>query len=1832
MTRTGNGWTRWAACALVAVGLAGGACAESLKKGDESAWTKTVTVTRGEEHTFWVTGLSPDTGVFSLSVEAEYSYKEDGEKYEDFISASESTEEMDADGNITALYCLLTAEDWEFVPTSVKSVKFTVTVDGFYDEDVKANNTFTFGHAKGRDNYPGAQKPTIPVGHPDSPASLAVKETSDPMGGRGTMACSFEAPDEYAFADYTIRLTLKKGRRYYLGADVPDAADVVCTATVGGVETNLLADAAVYSDWSDCATAFTFVSPLDGPAVLTVSGGADFVLYHAVLPARAPADHPFADLAVGEASAEFAPGRENDPASGAWDGVIDEKLFRITGYKKGDALVFSTEGASCDLLARLYDAKGTILAENVRQADGVPDVRLAWTATAAYAANSALYVGVCQRLAEGVEPADGAAVVLRAERVELAEGAATPLAAVPAAEAGDPCEAEGATPSAVCALGADAWANTFVLAARAGVTYHVKAAFADGGAPNGNVLAAEVYTLAGTRRTPLTEKANGLAGDLDPAADGWLSFTPSAHGNVYLDVSVADRPQGYGSGRGLPFGPYALVATATTADGALGILEAPMKGAGADLMGWKILSGPGVVAAKEPFYAAGAGALVPAGVYTLVAREVKDFAKPDAKGYATVTVTAGTTPSAAPIYKYTDTADPLDDEPDAKAKHPTLNRAYAPTKLAPTAAKAVSAARSLWRGENGAKDDVDWFTLSGAEGSYYRFALSGVEGAPQLAVFGPDSWTNACAYVLERDPAKAVQICASQKGTYYVRVAQADAANPVDSAYTLTASMATPGVVKLAKTALAVKDSAGWADVSVSRTGKDGRVRVAFRTEGAQSGKDGAYYYPTNGVLEWKDGDSKAKTVRVRLVPDAAWHDACAVKLVLSAIGEEDDDFQTGGEYVAAFPVDKKTGETLDTATITVTSAAKATPGTVQVAGAATPKKPTLDVTAGEAVTITLERTGGADGLVAVTATTVKGTANKTAGLDYEEASETFTWADGETGAKTFTVATKAVAGDYTAKKTFTVKLAAKTGKDAAGTAYARPTLAAASVTVNLLNEKFSAAMADFAKALPKDGGVAIKEGKSGTWFVAADGSFFAPAPADLTFTLDGPGRFTYRAAGEATNAVVYVAAGKKPVTVKGVTGIDAYVWEPLPAATPLAPTRDKAVLRAGEATLAFARTDGVAYRVYLLNAATRGAKLGDAATEVAAPYAATLEANAKYTWRVDSFFEGGPVTNTAKTAWAFTTLGADAPATPVAGGTDAWGEEVAYDPAAAAATNIALRVGVKAEIEVADTNAASVKAVAGALPTGLKVEQDRASKVWYVRGVPTKAGAFEALVQATYKGGRATAPGTTTALGFEVAPLGLAAGTFNGLATTFDTTNGAARLASVALTAAATGKLSAKVQIAGKSYTFTDAGYDYAEQDADGTVRLHAALAHVAKVGSGRDAVTVTNTLACALLASSTNAAAAWRDEPEVSIEMSALPDAKGSGFQEGVWYAGTIVRDGSKTTDRAELAAWQAEAAAFAGYYTVSLPAVDAFEGLPRGSGYLTLTLDAKGKARIAGALADGTKYAGSATVSLASEDGAEMARVPVFAAKATTAFGGWLTLRMGADGVPVVAASFIGDELVWANDDAKATRDGEEGYEILLHPVGGWYDTVSNLQRAYLESDLSVALPEGDEALEEIRELTGLPDGYEFTARPDGTPVTLNGDKMEVEKQKFATGADRLKDWEASVNAANVKITFNRKTGLVSGSFDLWYEGVNEKTGKTEQKSIAGLKHAGVVLLARDPDDGALDEDVLSSGYFLVPLKVTDETGARPTTRTWNASYRFDVNAVWSARDWRDAPAGE
>jgi hypothetical protein len=306
--------------------------------------------------------------------------------------------------------------------------------------------------------------------------------------------------------------------------------------------------------------------------------------------------------------------------------------------------------------------------------------------------------------------------------------------------------------------------------------------------------------------------------------------------------------------------------------------------------------------------------------------------------------------------------------------------------------------------------------------------------------------------------------------------------------------------------------------------------------------------------------------------------------------------------------------------------------------------------------------------------------------------------------------------------------------------------------------------------------------------------------------------------------------------------------------------------------------------------------------------------------------------------------------------------------------------------------------------------------------------------------------------------------------------------------------------------------------------------------------------------------------------------------------------------------------------------------------------MTLDAKGKAKFTGYLADGTSYSASSVAAylVGAGDNARL-RVPLYACSAASTkpyvFGGWLELRnrkvkevvgdkIETVSVPVVYCNSPDMDLFWANDNPQSTRDGEYGYQIALYPSGGWYDTVKNLQAWYLHYDFSVDMPDAAEDLAELART--LPEGYDFAAKalPGGQTVDVVGDKVSIEAQKLVKGADKLNDWNLSTNAANVKVNFTRATGIVSGTFDLWYEGYNAN-GTWEQTSTLykSLKHYGVFVPYRW-DDGILEDDVWTTGFFLAPQKIKyHDAKGKEQTRTWNGSYRFDIKAVKAERDWSE-----
>lgn len=473
--------------------------------------------------------------------------------------------------------------------------------------------------------------------------------------------------------------------------------------------------------------------------------------------------------------------------------------------------------------------------------------------------------------------------------------------------------------------------------------------------------------------------------------------------------------------------------------------------------------------------------------------------------------------------------------------------------------------------------------------------------------------------------------------------------------------------------------------------------------------------------------------------------------------------------------------------------------------------------------------------------------------------------------------------------------------------------------------------------------------------------------------------------------------------------------------------------------------------------------------------------------------------------------------------------------------------------------------------------------------------------------------------------------------------TNGLPQLASVTLTSKTASKttkgvttvtdtLSAKVAVAGKTYTFkndTKTDPQPWEDAEDGFKQV--TLRQIQKVGK----VPYTNELTLVVKDGLTTNGTDWVAAGGTAELVMNVPDAKGSGVQEEIRYAGDIYRQNAKIQEYFNVVT------NFTGYYTMALVSegVGAGDGLPDGNGYLAITVDNKGTAKVAGLLADGTKVSLSVTAAALKEDsGSEIGysmHLPIFVAKSPYCFGG--TLRLSAKPgktLPNKAFEIVVDStkpLVWNNDNAKLTYYNDEGWRLLCDPCGGWYDTVFNLQAYYLNYAFEVGCADITEFPTEL-----LATGYAINTdvQPNGRPVDLVNDAFSVEKKKMVK-AGKLYDLLNSVNPCNVQVKLARATGLVSGSFSLW----SQSEDGTKQKEISGIKHNGILILSRD-ELSPLGEDVAAAGFCQGKVTVLDEVpgSTRTTKRSWTYSLPFNLIAVdqgevdWWADDWGERPEEE
>ncbi len=190
-----------------------------------------------------------------------------------------------------------------------------------------------------------------------------------------------------------------------------------------------------------------------------------------------------------------------------------------------------------------------------------------------------------------------------------------------------------------------------------------------------------------------------------------------------------------------------------------------------------------------------------------------------------------------------------------------------------------------------------------------------------------------------------------------------------------------PGNFRLLQSSVTVNENAGSITFSVLREGgDDGAISVSFLTSdgGAMAGTD---YLTAAGTLQWPDDDDDPRSFTVNLLDDAIAEDSESFNVMLTS--------PTGGAGLGS--------PSLTVVTIVDEDLDAPQAGTLQFSST------TYSTAEGNSTaSISVQRTNGSDGATSIDFQTGDGSA--VASSDYAAIAGTLTWADGESGSKSFDV------------------------------------------------------------------------------------------------------------------------------------------------------------------------------------------------------------------------------------------------------------------------------------------------------------------------------------------------------------------------------------------------------------------------------------------------------------------------------------------------------------------------------------------------------------------------------------------------------------------------------------------------------------------------------------------------------------------------------------------------------------------------------------------------------------------------------------------------------------
>jgi hypothetical protein len=227
--------------------------------------------------------------------------------------------------------------------------------------------------------------------------------------------------------------------------------------------------------------------------------------------------------------------------------------------------------------------------------------------------------------------------------------------------------------------------------------------------------------------------------------------------------------------------------------------------------------------------------------------------------------------------------------------------------------------------------------------------------------------------------------------------------------------VAPAGSLQFTAAAVSAQESVGSQTILVSRTGgSSGAVSVQYQTANGTATAP-SDFATTSGTLTWAAGDTAQKTIAIPIVNDSAVEGAETFSVTLSN--------PTGGATIGA-PT---------TATITINDDDVARPGTL----ALDPASYSISE-GGGAVNITVTRTNGSDGAVAVTISSRDISALN--GQDYTATSRVLSWASGDSTPKSASVPILDDSG-VESNESFEVTLGGPTGGATIGAAVATVTI-----------------------------------------------------------------------------------------------------------------------------------------------------------------------------------------------------------------------------------------------------------------------------------------------------------------------------------------------------------------------------------------------------------------------------------------------------------------------------------------------------------------------------------------------------------------------------------------------------------------------------------------------------------------------------------------------------------------------------------------------------------------------------------------------------------------------